>query len=221
MEDSTHQIAAPNEMPALDAPESSTVRRVFILGAGFSKAVSPTMPTADELGCKVLDALQERGETLPTQLTRGCFEDWLSRLAENQPDLWEEENHHNRGYFSRISRTIGEILDASEKQAISDDAWLTTWLDRFVAVLHAWQSTVITFNYDNLIERAVNSHNLLDFSNENQRVVSSDLIGQVPVPPDAVVGGPLSTFRLLKLHGSVDWWWSPGDPPHRPPVTRR
>lgn len=196
---------------ATDQTEPPAPRRVFILGAGFSKAVSNAMPLTDELGAMVIARLADRGETLPVHLTRGHFEDWLSRLAEDQPDQWEEENFRSRGHFAVLARTIGEVLDECEQEALSGNRWLTGWLDRFVAVMHAWRSTVITFNYDTLIERAVDAQRLLDFDHDGEQVLSCDVIGQVPPPPTGSVGGPFSSFRLLKLHGSLAWWWAPED----------
>ena len=79
-----------DEMVQEDETEESA-RHIVILGAGFSKAVDCRMPTSDELGDEVRERLDASGNGLPAELTRGSFEEWLSRLAEDQPDLLEHE----------------------------------------------------------------------------------------------------------------------------------
>ena len=61
---------------------------VLILGAGFSKAVHQALPITDELGERVRVRLSRRDrEKLPRGRFRGGrFEEWLSYLAEDQPE---------------------------------------------------------------------------------------------------------------------------------------
>jgi len=84
-----------------------------------------------------------------------------------------------------------------------------------VSWFHLFESTVITFNYDNLIEYVVMTE-VLEGSDgtERKRVRPVDILGELPPypPQPGRLGGPLvKTFQLLKLHGSIDWLWSPGD----------
>ena len=76
------------------------------------------------------------------------------------------------------------------------------------------KSTVITFNYDVLVETAAVERTGID---------SWSGLYRAPVVPaaarmSAVLGGsPARSFTLLKLHGSVTWFWSgvdsiPSDP---------
>ena len=86
-------------------------RPVFVLGAGFSKAVDCRMPTSEDLGGRVRELLAAEGAPLPAELTKGTFEEWLSRLAEDQPDLLEHENLQRRTWFSQISKAIARIIE--------------------------------------------------------------------------------------------------------------
>ncbi len=62
-------------------------QRVTILGAGFSKAMSDAMPLTDKLGDLVLKRIASTPNFSAPRSYPGCFEAWLSRLAEDQPDL--------------------------------------------------------------------------------------------------------------------------------------
>lgn len=52
-----------------------------------------------------------RGIRLPPhRFTGGYFEAWLSRLAEPQPDLRDDENLHNQAWFVRLTEILREVL---------------------------------------------------------------------------------------------------------------
>ena len=183
-------------------------RRCLVLGAGFSRAVSPLMPTTDELGDLAAQALTHAGIPPPPQgFTGGYFEAWLSRLAEPQPDLRGEENMHNQATFISLTRILREVLVRRQNEVMdSPPPW---WLQRLIGVAHQARLTVIRFNYDTLLEAACNACLVWDWANRN-RVFSTHLVQDLPpVPVVARAYGtlPADTFRLLKLHGSVDCWW--------------
>lgn len=187
--------------------DSFSPRRVFILGAGFSKAVSDLMPLTDTLGEQVAEKLK-----IPPDLTRGTFEEWLSRLCEPQPDVSPEENLHRQAYFQQIVDFIGAELERKQREA--EEAGLPCWLFRFVSVVHFWEPTFISFNYDTLLETAASlallEAPLAPFMGKSF-ISAGDVIGQKPPLPFGPSRAPFSTFRLWKLHGSLAWWWVPGD----------
>lgn len=188
---------------------------VCVLGAGFSKAISQQMPTIDELGesCRPLLEAAGHKDRLPTRFANGLFEQWLSRLATDQPDYSAATNAENLGVFARASEAIARMLDSAQRNAL---LWpCPPWLADLVVWFHRFETTVITFNYDNLIEYVVMSE---DFEgsdgSERRRVRPVDILGDLPPypPQPGRLGGRLvKTFQLLKLHGSLDWRWSPGD----------
>ena len=180
---------------------------VLVLGAGFSRAIAEAMPLTDELGNL---ALKRAGfDERDWWATGWTFESWLSRLAEDQPDLDEAENLLNRSRFASLLASIGEVI--CERQDAAFETSAPDWLGRLVAVLHAERCTAISFNYDTLVEAAVMAHLLTDWRSD-QRAKDVDVIGHLPPHPPSTWGAKVvDSFQLVKLHGSVDWWWSPGD----------
>ncbi|MEV4544733.1 hypothetical protein [Micromonospora echinaurantiaca] len=188
------------------------MQTVFVLGAGFSRAVSAAMPLTDELGEVVRDRLPEARARSPRGFTGGYFEAWLSRLAEPQPDLTSAANAANHALFLQVAEEIHRIMQERELQVLlGTPPW---WLQRLVGVMHATRSPVVTFNYDTLIERTVAYLGLSDWGRESTTVKASNLVRDIPPAPRR--GGFLhdpgsQSLRLLKLHGSLDNYWVPGD----------
>lgn len=199
----------------------------MVLGAGFSKAVHDEMPTADELGDMTV---ARAGIDDAPKFVGGRFESWLSRLAEPQPDLSAAENARNAATFARVVEHIHAVMtDAQDSVEFIPD-----WLVQLVTALHFRRSTIVTFNYDTLVERTVESIGLWDFEvggplswqltstfpgradgqpNEKGKVGWHSLIRDTPpLPPPFRSREELPpSFQLLKLHGSLNWYWVPGD----------
>ncbi len=184
-----------------------------MLGAGFSRAISDRMPLTDELGQLVVERLAAKGLTgAKRTFSGGYFEAWLSRLAEPQPDLDDADNAQNRATFLRISWEIRRVLKEREIEVAGADApW---WLLKLIGVAQARGSTLITLNYDTLVEKAIDAARCTDWTT-TETVYSMDVLRNVP--PIPIVQGalgrhsPQRAFRLIKLHGSTDTHWVSGD----------
>lgn len=189
---------------------------VMILGAGFSRAISDAMPLTDELGQEAVRraGLDPDDPRLPSRgFDGGNFETWLSRLAEDQPHLLAADNLERRALFSRVSHAIHAVLMERQSIALSCDA--PSWLYELLSVLHVRRTTVITLNYDHLIECGVDTHRLVGFGAQGPELVRTyDVLNDMPPfpPSPARFGSQVKpTLRLLKLHGSLSWYWSEGD----------
>lgn len=187
------------------------LRRTVVLGAGFSRAVSDQMPLTDGLGTMVSARLRDQGHDVPRDFEGGTFETWVSSLAEPQPYLSEAENLESRALFLRVASEIREVLVEVEQEVLSHPpAWS---LQCFVGALHTARADVITFNYDTLLERAIGQQGRIDWDTSTQ-VSGVHVIQNRPAPPPTpgMWGiGSAETFRLLKLHGSLDVFWVPDD----------
>jgi hypothetical protein len=186
---------------------------VLILGAGFSRAISDRMPLTDELGnaAAAIGDLAESVRTPPGGFRGGNFESWLSVLAEDQPYLDDAQNLANQALFLRFSAAIADVLGAAVNDVLS--AAPPEWLSRLIRVAHRRRATLITFNYDPLVESVVATGLLYD-PTLRQPVAWTEVIGDVPNWPAGSArwpAVPADTFRLLKLHGSSNWYWTPGD----------
>lgn len=110
---------------------------------------------------------------------------------------------------------IAEILDERVAAVLSQP--LPVWLGELISIWHLRQSHVVTFNYDPLVECAFETLRLYDWR-QNTRFQWGSLINYSPEGKAGASYGemgnsaaPHPSFRLWKLHGSLNWWWTPGD----------
>lgn len=184
---------------------------VFVLGAGFSKAISDEMPVLTELAECVPGS--PPGLDLAPNLRPQEFESWLSYLSTDQPWLTEAENYRNRALFLDVARRISEFLIAKEDVVLA--AAVPPWLLHLVQYWHKTRATVITFNYDVLVEKAFTAAVQVEATaGDGNNYVSATQLLPLPLTPlgsrhGAVLSaGPTDTFSLLKLHGSTSWAYS-------------
>jgi hypothetical protein len=185
------------------------------------------MPLTDDLGNLVLAVAQANSDIPITHrpFENGLFEAWLSRIAEDQPDLSTVENLANRMLFQLCSQSLASVLEDCVDVALQDRPFDQAWILDLLGTLHARRSTVITFNQDTLIEFAVGGADLYSWNQKAWRLDQPqprinwwDLIDcQPPLPSWRYgFGVPQPTLRLLKLHGSTNWYWTAGMSPGRP-----
>ena len=177
------------------------MKMVFLLGAGFSKAALGTMPLLSELSEQIMekpgipDEVKALGENV---------ELWLSYLSQPQPWNLESENLLNKSRFLEITRAIGETIRTKENQR---ENHCPEWLKHLVTYWHEHRCSVITLNYDTLIERAIISTGELRIWPDNTYPI---------ILPNVIRGTTnesqrdpwLETLTLCKLHGSINWFYS-------------
>lgn len=163
------------------------------------------MPVLAELTPMVLKRLQLTGDVLDS--FDNDLEQWLSYLSIDQPWLDASENLANRAMFLRASSAVRDAILESETAATSNS--YPTWLERLVISWCATGATVVTFNYDLLIERVVTELQLTQSWVDLYRVPLSDRSTNLIAGMTFGIGAPPGkTLGLIKLHGSINWGYS-------------
>lgn len=189
------------------------MNRVYIIGSGFSRAVSQHMPILSELSVGIQRELERPGKpALPGSDTPIAqdFERWLSYLVEAPPWLTPGDVYRNLAAFEDIAESLHTVLSTAQIKAM--EARVPDWLLDLVKYWQATQATVITFNYDLLVETA--------WYVAHPKLSANGMYGVPLMPAESRVGAVLhpgqtnAGMRLLKLHGSLSWWYSGvGSPP--------
>jgi hypothetical protein len=199
--------------------------RVYLLGAGFSRSISQDMSEADKMPLlnELSAAVRNRVEKIPGHdtLLANDFEQWLSYLIDNPPWLTESDRDRNRAAFRDISLAVHDVLTERQRSLVHQMPQ-PEWLKRLVERWHMDSAWVITFNYDQLVEVAWKDQSAKLLEGTLLQWASSSLLYPVAVTPiwnrigsARGVEAPAFGLKLLKLHGSLGWWYSGlGSPPN-------
>src|SRR5688572_6617901 len=128
---------------------------VFLLGAGFARAISPTMPLLQDLAARVRKAYRGAGR-VPVEVAGMMTENFahaLSYLEQAKPWVTEADNLRHRALFLDISNAIARDLDDTVTDVVQNlGSNPPSWLRQLIRHWHTHQCTVATLNYDTLIE---------------------------------------------------------------------
>jgi hypothetical protein len=186
---------------------------VYLLGAGFARAISRRMPLLQELGKRVRGVLH-REVRLPTAVAAmmdANFAHALSYLEQAKPWVTEADNLRHRALYLDISNAMARDLEKTA-QAIArgGPAAVPDWAGELVRHWHEQRSVVLTLNYDTTIEAIAAE---LGTPDDGASIQAQDIY-----PPLVTDAGFRSgekqpeprkpSFRLLKLHGSTNWYFS-------------
>ncbi len=185
-------------------------RRVYVTGAGFTRAFIPTAPLL--VGNFENDHLVDAVRNMPA----------ASRVLEN------ERHHHSQGHINieRLMTRLYELMPYDQEQGSEGQfAFLLDELQNgfrrtiegalegysfsrdsdlvsFVQHCCETSATCITFNYDELLDEALHATRKWNpywgygfFCRSSDSTVSNLIKGVVPCEQ-----------LLLKLHGSLNWW---------------
>ena len=197
-------------------------RDVFLLGAGFARAISPTMPLLQDLAERLVGR-PGKSLRIPREvqaMMRSNFAHALSYLEQSQPWRTESDNLRHRALFLDISNAIARILEETVSAATVDlGARPPAWLGRLIRHWHERECAVLTLNYDTLIETVASAVDLAD----GVRIQASDIYPRVLTDAGLRSGTTgaerrRDTFRLLKLHGSTNWYYSGRAAAHGEPI---
>ena len=190
-----------------EAPKRSS------LALDSPKQFTEYFPITDLLG---QDAVEYAGLSLDARVPTATLRSRISLrsgghslLAEPQPHLSEAENKQNGALFTIMKEAIVSLLSTSQASAFAAGA--PKWFYELLSVMHFRGTCAVTLNYDTLVKAGVLSR---DHFGTEGRVLPRDILNNLPPLPNtgARFAGPfVETFRLLKLHGSLDWWGGPED----------
>jgi hypothetical protein len=186
----------------------SDLKRVLILGSGFSKAIFPVMPLVGDLsGClQDIEALRQE----PYASMASEPELLLSHLALSQPWRSAAEGLSDRALFVQAQTRLADYIANCETKAFQAPA--PEWAGTLLRMLHGSRTPVITLNYDTVVERLLlrSFPKGPDSANPPREYHLYDL----PLTPiwaragNALLGTRVETFHLIKLHGSINWFYS-------------
>jgi hypothetical protein len=211
---------------------------VFLIGAGFSMAIGHWMPDTQRLGSMVIDqqTSMHRAEvngnhsdicdglscdfaTLPKNRALLDFEQWLSSLAEQQAYLYLPANLQRQALFEKLSKLVAIQINSSVEHTVQGGG-PPEWLSRLVKTWHEKEMTIISLNYDTLIETtfdhlrttqlAPNTGGFIIPSHED--IYPVPIRSATPAAYSGIFGSGAAfpvgaTMTLAKLHGSTNWYW--------------
>ena len=207
-------VNLPRHAGEMCADKKLNMNDVFILGAGFSKAISSEMPIVKggELSKEVLKAYKFR-DSISVEIRRMIeenFENALDFLASHKPWLSESENQRHRAIYLELTYVIRAVFWCKRKVWDSPPFWF----EELIAYWHNNRCAVISLNYDLLIECLASTI----YSHKQYAIPTADLypIRFTQVTPtnglnqaaSHKIENPIETFRLFKLHGSINWFYS-------------
>ncbi|MDQ6850300.1 MAG: SIR2 family protein [Actinomycetota bacterium] len=184
---------------------------VYVLGAGFSKAVHHRMPLLADLSVAVSEQLTDEMPTLPRAIG-GDLETALTYLGASQPWQGEVEALRNRALYLRITEVLRDELESRSRDALASGS--PVWLRKLVRHWARTQAIVITLNYDCLIERTYKEAVRVTAGQPGDNYVHQGQLYVIPLPALVTLGSGMlgidrtQAFRLVKLHGSLSWWYS-------------
>jgi hypothetical protein len=172
------------------------------------------MPITDQLGREIMERLPTGFEM--SGIETGGFEDWLTLRLSELPFLEGHVNKMRRAEAERVIAEIAGILD--DHVAEASTAQCPLWLQQLILLWHSERAIIITFNYDTLLEQAINLvRPVINGSSLATTVYADQVVFPAPPGPPAeymidTASHNAQSFQILKLHGSLNWYWAAGDP---------
>ncbi|MCD4696776.1 MAG: SIR2 family protein [Bacteroidales bacterium] len=202
--------------------KSTKYKKIYILGSGFSKSVSSTMPTLKELTQKLLLINDKKN-----YYELSNFISKLIGLSNGYEDITTIEritsiiiskglfyNTEERIYYNTLKhqllRWIFERIEAHVPEVDPDKQEpLIRFFEKCCSINNSGPeedvSLVITFNYDLLLERLLSRSSAQNWSFD-YIVELNRYLGF----KRSNMANSHKIFEYLKLHGSLNWFTAPG-----------
>lgn len=194
-------------------------KKVFVLGAGFTKAFVPGAPLMrDNYSAEVATIVKKLGaydrvrtilEAAQQRETDGLIniERLFTRLEVGMPYDTEESGHHELGVLlTELMKGFVSRIDLAKEKVDRDS------LGRFADYCLRTRATCITFNYDDVLDRAVWEAALRHSPDNPYKHWGPDGgYGFFCKPSTACIQSEgnrhldVTRLLILKLHGSLNW----------------
>jgi len=184
------------------------MNNVLLLSAGFSYGISSSMPLLNHLS----DELRNKANNIPGD----NIEHWMTYLSQPHPWLSEAQNLKNKAIFLELIQDIGNVISNKIETTMSESPECPSWLKGLTQWCHNNKASIITLNYDTLVESASLLTEVGKDGQGNGKFLLLDNIYPVPMTPGYRRRAPLfigngeevDSFKLFKLHGSINWYYS-------------
>jgi len=144
---------------------------------------------------------------------KGNFEKALTFLASAKPWVSEAENLRHRALYLELTNAIRRVIWDKSRDPVCGTDTTPVWLDSLIAYWHEHRCAVITLNYDTLIELVAST------TYKKRPEVPANQLYPIRFTPAVLQNGsiqigsimaevPIETFKLFKLHGSINWFYS-------------
>ncbi len=194
--------------------------KLFILGSGFSKAVFPDeMPLMNELASCIEPEINNYPNKEIYKKFGTDIEGLMTYLHQEVPWKSDYDSKIDEGLLLKLLNKIGEYITECEEKAF--EKVLPPWAKQFIEYIHEKELTVATFNYDTILERLSEE---LKYKHDPKNAINIIEIYRIPISSlpsrtnstgfsyGALQGYRSSnTYRLLKLHGSINWYFTRDD----------
>lgn len=195
---------------------NDSVRRpLYILGAGFSKALHERMPITNDLGNDVAELFKKQKHRKCGYEKEESFEDWLSMASQELPYLDSSENRQRAADLQLMLSLIATVIEQRSQSLESVPPWLTTLISRW----NSEHARIITFNYDMLLEKSINMvRPTIKLKGKDHKLYGDEVV--FPRPQTDLTGtweeqsiqsAKEGSMQIMKLHGSLNWYWAPDD----------
>lgn len=167
------------------------------------------MPVTKELSQEILETYEFQEPISPEirSMLQEDFEKALTFLVGDKPWLTESDNLRHKALYLELTDRIRAVFWLKRKDAWPVNA-VPEWLQALIAYWHHNRCAVITLNYDTLIEQVASE---VYCPKRRPQIPTGELypIRLTPAVIEPTKTGELSqTFRLFKLHGSINWFYS-------------
>ena len=190
-------------------------KEVFILGSGFSKAIHNDMPLLNDLTELVANKIEEEDsifeniyEEYVKNRSIGNFEEILTYIYQDFPWKSEEEKHLLYSLYIRLAKIVTEVIKEKQETSVEKELLAKEYIKKFLNYLNDTKANVISLNYDTLLEdlSVAEFKPIMDIGYLN--------LYQMPIAylnnriAGTLGGKDYETYKLLKLHGSINWYYS-------------